>query len=138
MTAGAGVRGRRGLELAGPSPVARERSGHFARQINGLNTWQRPFGLLQRHVTGCELGPPQVQMVGVQATSAGWSVAHPCACGGWLGLLVVLQGGRRTWFGVYTALSEQSGVVWMASGWRVEHNGNIDFINVSERHMPLA
>lgn len=64
-------------------------------------------------------------------------IALRLASGGFLGLLVV-QGGRRTCFWVYSAVSKQSGVVWMASGWRVEHNGNIDFINVSEWYSPLA
>lgn len=59
------------------------------------------------------------------------------ASGDFLGSLVG-QGGRRTRFWVSTAVSKQAGVVWMASGWRVEHNGNIDFINVSEWYFAIS
>lgn len=71
-------------------------------------------------MTGCESEdgcPGHLKQVGCRTAL--------CPASGRFFDLLVVQGG-------------QAGVVWMASSWRVEHNGDIDFINVSEWCSPLA
>lgn len=90
------MRGRRGLEAAGLPPVTQERSGHFARQINGRAE--------PEHLATVALRPPPAPCD--RRESEGGCPGHlkqvVCrtalcpASGRFFGLLVV-QGGRGTW-----------------------------------------